>query len=486
MRESSVSRLDLRKTWRKRRKVTLQPSVAQTYNGMRISNLYAVPLLASPTDRLLLFSSQIPTMRQQSSRRLFLRAVGVSVALPTLESSQRAHAKESKHESPRRMVCVGNEFGMYGGEFWPETDGKDYEFTKLLKPLEAHRENMTLFSHLDHGLKGGHFAVHTFLTGVKAAEARGMREGGISLDQRAAEFVGAQTRFPSLTIGSESGLHGGCRMSWTRTGTRVPPIAGPRELFRMLFVDDGVGAKRSANDRIHLQGSILDAVLGDAKSLSTKLNPSDNRKLDEYLASVRDVEVKLQLEEHWQKVPKPEAPLDEPKDEGLTKDLPKIYDLIALALQTDSTRIATLEVGGSFAARDIGIREGYHSLSHHGKVQSKIDLLVQIELYQVQQFARFLGKLGSLSEPGTDRTLLDSTMALFGSGMGNANSHTNNDLPVVLAGGGFRHGEHKRYPKAKHQRIPLCNLYVSMLQRFGVETDFFGTSTGTLRDLELA
>ncbi len=420
------------------------------------------------------------------ARRLFLKASGVAIALPSMRSLANASASESTAQTPTRMVCVGNEFGMYPGAFWPQAEGRDYELTQLLQPLAEHRKDFTLFSHLDHGLKGGHFAVHTFLTGVKAAEARALPEGGISLDQRAAEHVGSQTRFPSLTVGSESGLHGGCRMSWTRTGTRVPPIGGPRELFRMLFLNDDASAKRAATDRIELQGSILDSVLGDAKSLGRRLNKSDNRKLDEYLSSVRDVELRLDLQRQWQDIPKPRPTIDEPRDEGLTRDLPKIYDLIALALQTDSTRVATLEVGGSFAASDLGIRKGYHSLSHHGQVQESIDLLVQIERYQVEQFARFLGKLKSIRQDESDLTLLDSTMALFGSGMGNANSHTNQDLPVLLAGGGFRHGEHRSYPVESRGRVPLCNLYVSMLQRFGLETDFFGTSSGTLRGLELA
>jgi len=173
-----------------------------------------------------------------TGRRSFLKAAGISIALPALESLRCvALASESK-QPPRRMVCIGNEFGMYGGAFWPQTFGPEYQLTKLLEPLAALRKNFTLFSHLDHGMKGGHFAVHTFLTGVKAPEAKGMPEGGISLDQRAAESVGSQTRFPSLTIGSEDGLYGGCMMSWTRSGTRIPPIQGPRELFRLLFVDE--------------------------------------------------------------------------------------------------------------------------------------------------------------------------------------------------------------------------------------------------------
>jgi len=422
----------------------------------------------------------------QIRRRSFLKAAGVCIALPALESLPRVLKAAEANPVPRRMVCIGNEFGMYPGAFWPRQFGSDYELTTLLKPLEPHRKQFTLFSHLDHGVKGGHFAVHTFLTGVKSVEAKAMPDGGISLDQRAAEFVGSQTRFPSLTIGSEDGLHGGCMMSWTRTGTRIPPIPGPRELFRLLFVEDNAEGRRRAADRIALQGSILDAVLDDANSLHRRLNKTDGRKLDEYLSSVRDVELKLDLDKHWQNVPKPKTDLREPENQGLAKDLPAIYDLIALALQTDSTRVATLEIGGSFAASDLGIRNGYHALSHHGQVQASIDQLVQIELYQMQQFADFLDKLKSIREPSSDGTLLDSTLVLLGSGMGNANSHVNTDLPILLAGGGFRHGEHKQYPDDPKRRIPLCNLYVSMLQQFGVETDKFSMSTGTLSGLELA
>jgi hypothetical protein len=423
---------------------------------------------------------------KQLKRRAFLKAAGVSIALPMLESLPGVLRAGEAAKSPRRLVCIGNEFGMYPGAFWPEKVGPDYELTPLLKPLEPHRQQFTLFSHLDHGLKGGHFAVHAFLTGVKSAEAKGMPDGGISLDQRAAEFVGSQTRFPSLAIGSEDGLHGGCQMSWTRTGTRIPPIPGPRELFRLLFVEDNAAARRQAADRIAMQGSILDAVLGDARSLGRRLNKTDGQKLDEYLASVRDVELKLELDRHWQHVPKPKVQVAEPENQGLTRDLPAIYDLIALALETDSTRVATLEIGGSFAASDLGIRKGYHSLSHHGQLQENIDQLVEIERYQMQQFAGFLAKLRSIRLPGRDGSLLDQTMVLLGSGMGNANSHTNTDLPILLAGGGFRHGQHVAYAEEAHRRVPLCKLYVSMLQRFGVETDSFSTASGTLSGLELA
>jgi hypothetical protein len=425
--------------------------------------------------------------RHQAERRSFLKAAGVCMALPLFETTTRTRAADQPEPagSPTRMVSIGNEFGMYPDAFWPTSPGRDYELTPLLKPLEKHRDQFTLFSHLDHGLKGGHFAVHTFLTGVKSTNTKGLPDGGVSLDQRAAEFVGARTRFPSLTIGSETGLHGGCMMSWTRTGTRVPPITGPRELFRALFVDEGSDAKAQAADRLALHGSILDAVLGDANSLKTRLSQRDRQKLDEYFASIRDVEVKLDLARHWQTVPRPKPTIAEPENKGLARDLPAMYDLIALALETDSTRVATLEIGGSFAASDLGVRKGYHALSHHGKLPENIELLVQIEQYQMAQFARFLGKLSSLRDPSSDGSLLDHTMVLLGSGMGNANSHTNHDLPVILAGGGFRHGEFKEFPAESRRRVPLCNLYLSMLHRFGVETDQFSMSTGTLNGLEL-
>lgn len=416
-------------------------------------------------------------------RRSLLKAAGVTIALPTLESIAVGRSRPQDSAPPKRMVCIGNEFGMYPEAFWPKDDGREFELPPLLKPLADYRDDFTVFSHLDHGLKGGHFAVHTFLTGVNAADARAMPDGGISLDQRAAEFVGSQTRFPSLTVGSDDGVHGGPQMSWTRTGTLVPPVPGPRELFTRLFIDENESAKQKAKDRIQLHGSILDAVLGDAKDLKRKLNKGDGRKLEEYFSSVRDVESKLKLDEQWQQIPKPKTDLELPVNEGLAKDLPRVYDLIALALQTDSTRVTALEIGGSFAIRDLGIKKGYHGLSHHGKVKANIEQLVQAERYQVEQYARFLGKLKAIKEPNSDGSLLDNTMVLFGSGMGNANSHTNSDLPIVLAGGGFQHGQHLRFPKERRARVPLSNLYVSMLQQFGVETDQFSSSTGTLNGL---
>ncbi|MCB1062773.1 MAG: DUF1552 domain-containing protein [Verrucomicrobiae bacterium] len=419
-------------------------------------------------------------------RRFFLKSAGVTLALPTLDSllpgvlgsGLAIGADRAKAGSPTRLVGIGNLLGFYQPELFPKTPGPDYEVTRLLKPLAEHRQDFTLYSGLDHGVKGGHFAVHSFFTGVLSMDAKGMPEGNISVDQRAAETVGGATRFPSLTVGSEDGIHGGCQMCWTRSGTRVPPIPGPAELFRKLFINESASNLNKAKDHFSLKGSILDSVAGDARSLERRIDKADREKLDEYFTSVREVEKQLELSRQWVEVPKPKPPFTEPKNTNMVDDLPMLYDLMALALQTDSTRIATLEIGGDFEARYFDIKKGYHTLSHHGQLKENIDALLVLEDYQMQQFARFLGKLKSISDG--DGTLLDHTMVLFGSGMANANAHTNKNLPIILAGGGFQHGSYEALPQEGLNRKPLCNLYLSMLQRFGVEIDRFGTSTGTL------
>ena len=425
------------------------------------------------------------------NRRLFLKSTFATLALPALESlvgkSSVFAAGAKVAESPMRMVCVGNSFGMYPESFFPKEVGANYTMTNLLSPLEKFRKDFTVFSNLDHSVKGGHFAVHSFLSGVKIVDAKGRPEGNITIDQRAAEHVGGELRFPSLTVGSEDGLHGGCQMCWTRSGVRVPPIQGPRELYRKLFINDSAAAQEKAADHFKMKRSILDSVTEEAKSLNSRLGARDKEKLDEYFTSIRDVETNLKLDQRWSQVSKPKPTMAEPDNHNMVEDIPILYDLIAAALQTQSTRIASFEMAGAgFDTSFFGLSGGYHGFSHHGKMPAKIKGLVKIEMYQMQQFARFIEKLKSLREPNSDKSLFDNSMILFGSGMGNGNSHRNIDLPIVLAGGGFKLGEHKVYPSEKGKREPLCNLYLSMLQRFGIEIESFGTSTGTLTGLETA
>jgi hypothetical protein len=246
-----------------------------------------------------------PRNSKPSSRRYFLKSAGVTLALPALESLSAsilgtgvAIGATAAAPGPTRMVAIGNLLGFYQPEFFPAEAGTGYRMPRLLKPLEPCRKDFTLYGGLDHGHKGGHFAVHSFLTGVLQMDAKGMPDGNISLDQRMAETVGSATRFPSLTVGSEGGIHGGCQMCWTRSGTRVPPIPGPAELFRKLFINESAADVAKARDRFHLKESILDAVQHDAKSLGKRLDKADRDKLDEYFSSVRDVEKQLELSRH--------------------------------------------------------------------------------------------------------------------------------------------------------------------------------------------
>tara|TARA_B100001094_G_scaffold76905_2_gene73256 strand:- start:74 stop:1312 length:1239 start_codon:yes stop_codon:yes gene_type:complete len=408
-----------------------------------------------------------------------------TLALPVLESIGLTKRPESSSfnvvgDSPRRLVCIGNSFGFHASHFFPKESGLIHSAPKALLPVQRHLDRLSVFSHLDHGVKGGHYAVHSFLSGVKQSQSASMPAGNLTLDQRAAEAIGSQTRFPSLVIGSENGLHGGCQMSWTRTGVRVPPIEGPRDLFRKLFIADETKNQKNLLDQFHLRQSILDSNLEEARDLGKRLNGRDRDKLDEYFTSVRDVETKIQKRRKWHSVPKPKPSIEEPENRNLVEDIPLLYQLIGLALETDSTRIASFEMAGAqFNTGLLGLGNGYHAYSHHGKKQENIDALLSLETYQMECFAKFLDQLKASKSPN-GASLLDETTVLFGSGMGNGNAHTNYDLPILMAGRGYQTGAHYAMPVPKNKRVPLSNLYLSILNQLGVEDDSFAHSTGTL------
>ena len=419
-----------------------------------------------------------------SRRHLALQTLGASLALPWLSSIQANDAEQLKlNESNssktklKRFVAIGNLLGFQQKSLFPKTSGKNYETTTLLEPLKDNRENMTVYKGLDHGLKGGHFTVHTFLSGVLHHQAQEMPDGNITLDQFLADSIGSDTRFPSLTVGSEDGIHGGCQIAWTRSGIRVPPITEPSILFNKLFVDDSAEGQKQKVRQNRLQASILDAILDDANRLSKAVNKEDRDKLDEYFTSVRDVEKRLAMRKKWTKQPKPKSPFKKPADRNTVEDLPIFYELIALALQTNSTKIATLEIGGSFLPQNLGIKRSYHSMSHHGNDKETIQNLIQLELHQIKHFGNFITRLKGMENKG--ESLLNSTAVLFGSGMGNAHSHTNSDLPIILAGGDYKSGLFKQVPNKGQTKIPLCNLFLDIAQKMGQNIDSFGTSTGS-------
>lgn len=422
-------------------------------------------------------------------RRQLLRGTGAVVALPFLESlavPKRALSAEDRSrlpadQSPMRMVCIGLEYGLYPADFFPQQTGRDYELPRLLSPLAALKNDFTVFSDLDHpGVAGGHVATHTFLSGIRSDQASQYPEGNISVDQKAAEFVGAETRYQSMQLGL-----GGGGVSWTRNGVEIPTISNLQAMFDALFLETPPSQRKEKASAFTVNRSILDVVRDDAADLRKRVSHSDSTKLDEYFTSIRQVEKRLEQSKAWLDKPKPKTgyQLPKPLPTSFAEEVALFYDLMKLALETDSTRVISMAIHGWTGNSGLsGISMGYHNLTHHGKDESKLEQLAVIEHFHTSQLARFLESL-KRSQASHETSLLDQTMVLFGSGLGNASSHSNRKLPLLLAGGGFQHGEHKAYPEDRGGKVPACNLYLSMLQRFGVEAERFGTSTGTLEGL---
>ena len=419
-------------------------------------------------------SNQVSNTAHRLTRRNLLHGAGLVLSLPAFQSLGRE--RNVGNQSPRRLVCVGNHLGFYPGNFFPKAAGHNYVPTSTLKPLDMHRDALTVFSNLDHGLNGGHGAVQGFLTSIKKEEAAGFPEKNISLDQAAAEFVGSKTRFPSIN----TGIVNGTDMCWTRAGVHVPPINNPAMLFRGLFVSPPQSKADVERMRLEHRGSVLDVLRDSAQALHRTLNAADQNKLDQYLTSVRDVERRLQMSKEWFHRPKPKPSIDEVLDEERQQidEVELFYDLMALALQTDSTRVATLETGLGFRTSELDLGS-YHGLSHHGKSEDRIGQLQVVESFLTTKLSNFLARL-------KEAQVFDNTLVVFGSGMSDGSIHSNKNLPVLLAGGGLKHQGHVICPEEQHKRVPLSNLWLSVLQWFGAEeADRFGRSTGTFSPMEI-
>jgi len=412
------------------------------------------------------------------NRRTFLRAAGVSLALPWLET--RAVAGMAP---PRRMVCICTPLGVHPPSFFPDKAGKDYALSPYLEVLKDFRNDFTIVSGLSHPDIGhSHDSIYSFLTAAPHPERRAGFRNSISLDQFAAERIGTQTRFPSLSLSGE-----GFSLSWTQSGALVPSDWSPSRLFARLFIEGRPEEVVLQARRLRDGRSILDSVGDQAKKLQSDLGAADRDKLHEYFTSVRELEQRLAKSEEWAKKPKPKVDVKPPQDIANPGDLigrtRLLFDLTHLALHTDSTRLITILLGGASLVPPIpGVTMAHHDLSHHGQDPAKIAQLQTIELEKLKLLRDLLTKLKQTKEEGA--TLLDRTMVFFGSNLGNASSHSCQNLPVVIAGGGFQHGQHLVFDAKSGP--PLCNLYVSMLQRLGIEAAKFGSSTGTLTGLELA
>ncbi len=416
------------------------------------------------------------------SRRRFLRSAGVLLALPVLESLQpRGRAAAANTAAPRRMVVICSPLGLHAPYFFPTQAGRGYTPTPYLETLGALRDDCTVISGLSHpGVGSTHDSIYSFLTAARHPENRAGFRNSISLDQFAAEKIGEQTRFASLSFAAE-----GLGLSWTRSGAPVPSDMFPASVFARLFLDGRPDEVQAQARRLRDGLSILDTVREQARRLQPELGSRDREKMDEYFTSVRELEQRMVVAEQWSKKPKPKVDVPPPQNNTNSADLigktRLIFDLTHLALQTDSTRLVTnMLLGTSLVPPIAGVTQGHHDLSHHGQDPKKIEQLRAVELEKMKAVRDFLEKLKKTTE--ADGSLLDHTMVLFSSNLGNASNHSTKNLPVLLAGGGFKHGQHLAFDA--NDPPPMSNLYVSMLQRLGLHTDRFGTSTGTLTGLE--
>lgn len=418
-------------------------------------------------------------------RRSFLRGLGVSIALPAFDSLH-AETKKTSSTAAQRFVCVSPNYGMNPGGFFPEDTGADYQTPTSLKPLNPHRADLNIFTNLDHpGVGGGHGCSQTLLNGVEMKDVKDRPQRMHTLDQLLGEKIGQATRFPSLLLG-------GGGVSWSRAGIKLPTDGDPARVFTKLFVSDNPKLKQQTRQFLDEDASILDVVRKDAQRLNKRLAKADRDKLDQFLTAIREVEQKLKRQKDWLDIAKPKASdkaIRGGDDDDTIVDLAYpyntsvMYDLMVLALQTNSTNVICFgHPGGNRLFPFEGITLGYHSLTHHGKRPDLLQQLTIIETFYAEQFSRFLTKLKETPD-AMGQSLLESTIVLFGSGMGNASSHSSRNLPIMIAGGGLRGGSHHRFERHGRDGRPLADLFVTILQRLGIEQDAFSTSTSNLNHL---
>jgi hypothetical protein len=429
--------------------------------------------------------------RRAIDRRRFLRGTGAAViALPMMEAMtgpSRSVAADAARDGgpPKRFVAICATLGFHLPYLVPEQTGADYKLTPYLQKLAAHRDRFTVlsgFSHPNQQGNNGHASELTWLTSAMRPGLAGFRNT-ISIDQLIARQIGLETRFPYLALSTS-----GRSMSWSAVGVEIPAESSPSRLFTSLFVDGAPAQVQKELRAIRRGRSILDTVGDQVHSLASEISARDRQKLDEYMTAVRDLESRLQVSQGWVTRPKPEVDAKPPQDIADRNDAIArqrlMYDVIALALQSDSTRTITFQMGGLNAVPKIpGVVSDWHGLSHHGKDPAKIEELRIIEESEFAAFGDFLTKLRRIDENGT--SLLDRTSVLFGSNLGNASSHSAQNVPLVLAGGGFRHGTHVAHDTGDN--TPLANLFVQLARGLNLEMDRFGTSTATdVAGLELS
>ena len=410
-------------------------------------------------------------------RRTFLKASGVAMALPWLETLARANP--GIPPAPARMVNIGATLGLYSDAWFPKNAGADYEASEYLALIDRHRSRYTLFSGLGHANQSGRQAHNSEITWLTSAEHPGLDgfQNTISLDQAAADHVGYVTRFPSIVLGTVSPQS----QSYTTGGVMVPAEISPANLFAKLFLQGDAATVAREKQRLTDGGSILDRLRLDAKALQARVSAADGRKLDAYFQAVRTAESELVEVRAWLDRPKPAVDVDPPTDSDDPADLigrvKLMFNLMPLILATDSSRVVSLMIQDHGVVPKVeGVNGEHHGLSHHGQDEAKIAQLKRVEAEIVNRFGELLDQLDERPDGGP--SLLDTTTVLFGSNLGNANSHSSKHLPILVAGGPFAHGRHVVHDGEAD--APLSNLFVTLLRAFGVPTDRFGHSTEPL------
>ena len=381
------------------------------------------------------------------------------------------------------MIAINQDLGFIPKQFFPKGEGRNYILSPYLEKIADYKDQFTVFSGLSHpGVDGGHRADKSFLTAAPHPGRASFRNA-ISLDQLIANEIGHETRFRSLSLS----INDPRSLSYTQAGVEIPTIKSASELYEKMFLQGDQKAMQEQVERLKRRGSILDVVMGQSKDLNKRVSGTDRERIDQFQTAVRSLEQRMTEAQAWETRPKPkvdEEMPDYPADKKrFFEMIHMMNDMSRLALQTDSTRVITLFLGSvrtpgvNFEdGRSIG---GYHNISHHGKDEAKLKQLAEIEVGQMELLGELLQDLKDIEE--TDGTLLDHTMVLYGCHMGDANIHNNINLPVILAGGSFQHGQHLKFNDQIN--TPLCNVFVSMLQKMGLENDKFASSTGTLTGL---
>ena len=426
----------------------------------------------------------VSTASSHIPRRTFLRGIGITLGLPMLECMTPVFARAAQSPPPKRMLVIANNLGVLPKNFFPATAGRDYALSPYLSLLADVRNEFTVFSGLSHpGVTGGHSTDNCFLTAARGAFKAGFRNS-ISLDQYAAEKLGQVTRFPTLNRGVNI-EKANRSLSWTRDGVLLPAEDSPAQLYRRMFVQGDAAAVQQQLHRLRQRGSILDALTDEAGRFSRTLGSTDRDRLDQYLTSVREVEQRLQTAREWEQRPKPTTTQPAPSDINDSKLFFEKFDLMLsmaqLAFESDSTRIVTLMVD-AFKTPVFSLpgqkatTETYHNLSHHGQKEEKVQQLEAADRQHMALLRQLVGNLAVRREG--EQRLLDRTMVLYGSNLGDANIHDNTNLPIFLAGGGLPHGQHLAFKRDNNK--PLCNLFVTMLQNLGIESEAFASSSGAL------